>query len=179
MNAPHRYSGNVTPTPPWGVSRNSSSRLNHCSVIQVSSLLATQAWHLTYNKVFQRWNRPKTWLCEFLLLFFCVFTPPSPSSSSSSQPVCSLISACPEQIDEALVSPGMFIGERSLREEIGLELKKRNVWRRTVHLNKHLNVFSGPAWTTICRSGGSIAHTGPLLPNKVWSSALLAWFRWF
>lgn len=50
--APHRYSGNVTRTAHFAVARNSSSWVNHCSVIQVSSLLTIQAWHLTHNKVF-------------------------------------------------------------------------------------------------------------------------------
>lgn len=97
--APHRYSGNVTWTPHFGVSRNSSSQVNNCSVIQVSSLLMMQPWHLTYNKMFDpleaicRWNEPKTFWrlnsCFSLLFFFffphslCVFThhpPPVPLS---------------------------------------------------------------------------------------------------
>lgn len=156
MNAPHRYSGNVTRTPHC-VTRNSSSRVNHCSVIQVSSLLMTQAWHLTWNKVFHpdllsgaicRWNEPQTFQFRNTATAVCIpasssssrlFTPPSPSSAS--QPVCSLISPCPERIDEALVSSGMFIGERSPWEEIGLEQREE-----CVEVHRALtNTYSSPA----------------------------------
>lgn len=138
MNAAHRYSCNVTWTPHFGVTRNRSSRVNHCSVKQVSSLLMTLPWHLTHNKVFhpdllRKWfaggtnlktfysynmMKAKTvWIscscCSFSssLIFSVALPHHPPAASLSSQPVCSLISPCPERIDEALVSPRMFIGE--------------------------------------------------------------------
>lgn len=78
--------------------------------------------------------------------------PPSPSSAS--QLVCSLICSCPEPIDEALVSSGMFIGEKRLAEN-----SERSV-RRSVHLNTHLKALRSPTWTNTSRSDGRIPHTG-------------------
>lgn len=141
MKAPHRYSSNVSAdslvspetVPVWCI---------------LFSHTSEQPWHLTHNKVFhldllRRWpagginQRPyssPTWrrrrLSEFLVLAAVLLAsfsllhhpqPPPTHLPLASQPVCSLISPCRERIDEALVSPGMFIGECLLGEEIGLE----------------------------------------------------------
>lgn len=133
MNAAHRYSGNVTWTPHFGVTRNRSSRVNHCSVKQVSSLLMTLPWHLTHNKVFhpdllRKWfaggtnlktfysynmMKAKTvWIscscCSFSSLIFSVALPHHPPAALN---LVVLLSLHIPNESKALVSPRMFIGE--------------------------------------------------------------------